>query len=318
MAIYHLHAKVIKRSKGQSATAAAAYRSGQKIECDRTGQTHDYTRKSGVVCAEIFAPDGSPAWVFNRWDLWNRVEKTEKRKDAQVAREVEVSLPRELDLKSQIQLVRDFVRENFTNSGMVADVAIHDTDTGNPHAHILLTTRDLEWSGFGQKNRSWNDRAELEKWRESWAEHTNHALSELGHDQRIDHRSYAAQGETKKATRHHGGYDSIKGKLIRQYNDAVEQFNRLVDLIRSDRVPAKPKKKPVPVFSPDLLTATQAIQADFQALKMATERPEAEMITPDVLDVENSRKRAQEALRRRDKAKPISEPKKSWWRSLGL
>jgi Ti-type conjugative transfer relaxase TraA len=193
MAIYHFHAKMVHRAKGQSTVAAAAYRSGSKLYENSTGITHDYTNKRGVDHSEILAPEGAPAWVFDRHTLWNTVEASEKRKDAQVAREIEVGLPIELKDREQIALLRDFVNREFVTKGMVADIGIHRDNPQNPHSHILLTTRDLTPEGFGPKNRSWNTTQQLLNWRRGWAEVTNEHLIEAGLGVRIDHRSYREQ-----------------------------------------------------------------------------------------------------------------------------
>lgn len=194
MAIYHFAAQAISRSAGRSATAAAAYRAGEKIHDERTGQTFNYGKKSGVEHTEIMAPANAPEWAHDRAKLWNAVEQAEKRKDSQVCREVEVSLPVELSHEDQCELVRGFVQKHFVDSGMVADIAIHRPKRENPHAHILLTMRDISPEGFSQKNRNWNDKQLLEKWREQWAEHTNRALKRAGQSARVDHRTLEAQG----------------------------------------------------------------------------------------------------------------------------
>ena len=193
MAIYHFHAKMVHRNKGQSTVAAAAYRSGSRLLEESTGITHDYTHKRGVEHSEILAPADAPAWVFDRHTLWNTVEASEKRKDAQVAREIEVGLPIELKDREQVALLRDFVKREFVTKGMVADIGIHRDNPNNPHSHILLTTRDLTAEGFGPKNRSWNTTNELLQWRRGWAEATNEHLIEAGLGVRIDHRSYREQ-----------------------------------------------------------------------------------------------------------------------------
>jgi ATP-dependent exoDNAse (exonuclease V) alpha subunit len=131
--------------------------------------------------------------VFDRHTLWNTVEASEKRKDAQVAREIEVGLPIELKDREQVALLRDFVTREFVAKGMVADVGIHRDNPNNPHSHILLTTRDLTTQGFGPKNRSWNATQQLLNWRRGWAEVTNEHLIEAGLGVRIDHRSYREQ-----------------------------------------------------------------------------------------------------------------------------
>jgi len=193
MAIYHLHAKLVKRGQGQSAVAAAAYRSGSLLVEETTGISHDYTRKRGVEHSEILAPDSAAPWVFDRQALWNTVEQHERRKDAQVAREIEVGLPVELSKSEQLALLRNYVQCEFVEKGMVADIGIHRDNPVNPHAHILLTTRDLTPEGFGPKNRSWNDKQHLLAWRSGWTDVTNQHLMQAGLAVRIDHRSYAEQ-----------------------------------------------------------------------------------------------------------------------------
>jgi Ti-type conjugative transfer relaxase TraA len=193
MAIYHFHAKMVKRAEGQSVIAGAAYRSGTKLYDRATGITHDYTFKVGVEHSEILAPQGAPTWAFDRQTLWNTAEASEKRKDAQIAREIQIGLPIELKDSEQVALLRDFVKREFIARGMVADFNIHRDNPNNPHSHILLTTRDLTFEGFGPKNRSWNATNQLLGWRRGWAEVTNEHLIEAGLGVRIDHRSYRDQ-----------------------------------------------------------------------------------------------------------------------------
>ena len=198
MAIFHMRAQVISRSAGRSAIAAAAYRAGERLRDERTGQMHDYTRKAHVEHREIMAPETAPAWMQDRAALWSGVEAAEKRKDAQLAREVHFALPRELDRAERVELIRDFCRREFVTRGMIADVTIHNPsgrDGGEqPHAHVMLTTRVLTGEGFGAKDRDWNDKALYEGWRAGWAEHANRALERVGSRERIDHRSFAERG----------------------------------------------------------------------------------------------------------------------------
>ena len=194
MSIYHYSVSSIGRSSGKSATAAAAYRAGEKIKDERTGLTFDYTRKTGVDYTEILAPSFAPEWASERSLLWNEVERVERRKDSQLAREINVALPVELDKEQNLQLVREFVQEQFVSKGMIADVAFHHLNSHNPHAHIMLTMRELSESGFGKKNTHWNDRELLKVQREAWANHTNNALEKAGYQIRVDHRSLEAQG----------------------------------------------------------------------------------------------------------------------------
>jgi hypothetical protein len=204
MAIYHCHLQIINRASGRSSIAAAAYRSGEKLRNERDGLTHDFTKKSGIVHTEILLPENAPAGFASREKLWNAVEKSEKRKDAQTAREIEVSLPKELNHAQQIELVRAYIAQNFTNAGMIADFALHDKQDGNPHAHIMLTLREVGESGFGKKQRVWNERQNAELWRESWAKVFNQTLEKNGVGERVDHRSYYRQGLEITPTVHLG------------------------------------------------------------------------------------------------------------------
>ena len=137
---YILIIKIISRGKGKSAVAAAAYRSGESLTNEYDGITHDYTRKGGIVHTEILLPDNAPKEYADRSVLWNAVEKAERAKNAQLAREIEIALPHELTREQGISLVREYVKEQFVSAGMCADFAIHDKNDGNPHAHIMLTT----------------------------------------------------------------------------------------------------------------------------------------------------------------------------------
>jgi len=196
MPIYHLHAKIIGRATGQSAIAAAAYRSGEVIEDVRTGERHKHGRAERVAHTEIIAPADAPEWARNRAEFWNQVEAREKRRDAQLAREFEVALPRELELEQQIELLRSFVASELTPHGIVADVAIHrDKKNRNPHAHIMSSQRALFADGWAPlKLREFEDRSMMERWRKSWADHTNAALERAGIAERVDHRSHADRG----------------------------------------------------------------------------------------------------------------------------
>ena len=150
MAIYHLEAKVITRSVGRTACGAAAYMSCSRIYNEYDGIQHDYTRKGGLVWEHIFLPSMAPAEWEDRETLWNAVEAGEKTKDSRLAREFIVALPCELNSQQWIDLVTDYIQDNFVSDGMCADVAIHDTDGHNPHAHILLTVRPLNPDGTWQ------------------------------------------------------------------------------------------------------------------------------------------------------------------------
>ncbi|MCP3417954.1 Ti-type conjugative transfer relaxase TraA, partial [Bradyrhizobium brasilense] len=198
MAIYHLHVKVIGRKSGSSAVASAAYRSGSRLRDERLDRSHDFSGKRGVVHSEVMLPENAPEAWSDRERLWNDVEAFEIRKDAQLAREVEFAIPREMTQAQGIELARDFARAEFVERGMIADLNVHwdVTEDGmpKPHAHVMLTMRAVDENGFGQKVRDWNRTEMVERWRERWAEIANERLAELDIDARIDHRSLEAQG----------------------------------------------------------------------------------------------------------------------------
>ena len=177
-------------------------------------------------------PDNAPPEFADRSILWNSVEKIEKAKNSQLAREIEIALPVELSKEQNLSLVRDYVRRNFVNHGMIADIAIHDTGKGNPHAHIMLTMRPIEPSGeWGAKSRKqyvldrngekiklksgeyksvkvsavdWNDQTKAEEWRKAWADEVNAVLSQYSIAEQIDHRSFERQGIEELPTIHMG------------------------------------------------------------------------------------------------------------------
>ena len=198
MAIYHFSAKVISRQTGASAVASAAYRSADRLFDERANRHHDFSNKAGVIHREVMLPQGAPERLNDRTTLWNEVEAGEKRKDAQLAREVEFSIPREMNEKQGVQLARDFVKKRFVDRGMVADLNVHwdraKDGSPKPHAHVMLAMRDVGPEGFGKKNRDWNSTELLKDWREAWSAHVNERMAELGLEGRIDHRSYEAQG----------------------------------------------------------------------------------------------------------------------------
>ena len=242
VAIYHFNAQIVSRSTGASAVAGAAYRSGERLTDERTGQQHDYRGRDDLDGAEILTPRDSPAWAQDRAQLWNAVEAAERRKDAQVAREVRVAIPRELRPDDGRALVRDYAQRAFVDRGMVADLAHHGGQGENPHAHIMLTTRSISPEGFGPKNRDWNTKAQLATWREDWAASANRALERRGHAERIDHRTLAAQrdealqrGDTARAEtldrdpEIHLGRASWMALRTGEVNERTERNDRIAD-----------------------------------------------------------------------------------------
>ena len=265
MAIYHLCIKIISRGKGKSVVAASAYRSGEKIKNEYDGIVHDFTRKGGIAHTEILLPQNAPQGFLERGTLWNSVEKIEKSKNSQLAREIEVALPKELDREKQINLVREYVKENFVKVGMCADIALHDKNDGNPHCHILLTMRPLnEDTTWGAKSKKeyildkngekvklkngnyktqkinttdWNEQDKAEQWRKAWADITNKYLEENSIQEKVDHRSYQRQGIEQIPTIHLGvsatqmekkGITTDRGNINRE----IRKQNRLLQEIK--------------------------------------------------------------------------------------
>jgi Ti-type conjugative transfer relaxase TraA len=206
VAAYHLSAKVVSRSKGGSAVRSAAYRAGEKIYDERTGQQADYSRKSDVVASVILAPSGTPKWAFDRATLWNRVEECEKRKDSQLAAEFELNLPQEFSDAENWRLLTDFVKKALVSKGRVCDVAYHKPNTKDgdphPHAHILMPMRSVSGDGFGKKHADmgyegfFGRSSALKNLREQWCEFARGRAAELGIDlgPDWDHRSFATRG----------------------------------------------------------------------------------------------------------------------------
>lgn len=246
MADYRFSAQTISRSKGQSSVASAAYRSASRMIDERTGEIHDYTRKQGVTHSEILAPANIPEWMAERDQLWNAVEAVEKRKNSQLAREIQLSLPHELTDDQRRQLVVDFVQEQFVDRGMIADINIHHpdrkSDERNHHAHIMLTMRELTEDGFHSKKstplaRSWNDDELLKSWRAEWANHQNRTLERHGHDVRVDHRSYADRGIDREPTQHLGPVANDMEQ--RGKNSRIGDENRERDKLNAQRAMEK-------------------------------------------------------------------------------
>ena len=167
--------KNIGRKSDKSVVASAAYIARERIKDRESGKIYDYRKgHSEVLFSKIFTPEIVPEWTHDRGELWNKVQETEFRKDAQYARSLEINLPYEFSHEHMVELIEDFVRDNFTSQGMIADVALHKPDDNaasnrNYHAHILLTLREVNADGFGYKVREWNHINQLRNWREDLA-----------------------------------------------------------------------------------------------------------------------------------------------------
>jgi len=252
MAIYHLSMKPISRSGGRSAVASAAYRACQKLTNERDGLTHDFTRKGGLEHAEIVIPKDSDAdWAKDRSTLWNMAEAAEKRKDARVAREIEIALPHELTAEQRAALVREFAQGLADKYGVAVDFAIHSPDAKmdirNTHAHMMLTTRAVEMGGLGAKtdleleNKKLlalglpTSHDQLRDIRLDWEERANQHLALAGHDIRIDHRSHRDCGLEIEPTQHIGVHASQmerRGKVVDRHRQDEDSARYNAKLIR--------------------------------------------------------------------------------------
>ena len=270
MALFHMNVTQIKRSKGQSAIAAAAYRAGEKLHSEYYGEVSDYTNKGGVICSEILLPDHAPREYADRQTLWNAVEKAERGKKAQLAYSFDIALQNEFSMEENIALARRFLLEHFVSRGMVVDFAIHvpDVEPGgisNPHFHVMSPIRPIEENGkWGCKqhrvyeldeegNRlldtdgncifnavpttNWGSPETLEYWREQWAAMCNAKFEEMGYGERIDHRSYERQGIDLLPTIHEGpAVRQMEAKGIRtdkgEFNRWIKATNSLIQSVR--------------------------------------------------------------------------------------
>ena len=267
---FHFSVNIISRGKGKSAVASAAYISGEKIKNEWDGVTHDYTKKQGVISKEIFLPDHAPEEYKDRKTLWNSVELFEKNSNAQLARNFIISLPKELSIEENKKMIEEYIQNNFVKEGMIVDLAIHDESRDgnqNIHAHIMTIVRPINEDGtWGQKSKkeyildekgekilnkngkpktrkveltSWNDKGNVEKWRENFSDLCNKYLERAGAEKRVDHRSFKRQGIKQIPTIHLGASASaMERKGIRtekgDINREIKKQNELLKNIGNE------------------------------------------------------------------------------------
>lgn len=237
MAIYHLHCDIIGRGGGRSAVAAAAYRSCSKIYDETTGEEFDFTRKEKALHTEMLFPDNHPSFVYDRSEFWNEVQKKESRINSRFCRSFDIALPSELDLSDNIEIIKRWIKNNYTSRGLVADLCIHsehkDKKTGqgnkNIHAHILVSTRAVDSNGWTDKDREVNSTNYLKTVRKSWADICNLKFTELGIEERIDERTLQEQGIDREPQQHLGAVVTAmqrKGKKTRRkkYKSEEEEY----------------------------------------------------------------------------------------------
>lgn len=267
---FHFSVNIISRGKGKSAVASAAYISGEKIKNEWDGVTHDYTKKQGVISKEIFLPDHAPEEYKDRKTLWNSVELYEKNSNAQLARNFIISLPKELSIEENKKMLEQYIQTNFVKEGMIVDLAIHDESregNKNIHAHIMTIVRPINEDGtWGQKSKkeyildekgekilnkngkpktrkveltTWNDKGNVEKWRENFSNLCNKYLERAGAEKRVDHRSFKRQGIKQIPTIHLGASASaMERKGIRtekgDINREIKKQNELLKNIGNE------------------------------------------------------------------------------------
>lgn len=271
MALYHFHVDQVKRSEGCSAVASAAYRAGEKLHNLWDGETHDYTKKGGVVFTEIMLPPNVPEHFSDRSTLWNDLEQFEKHGDAQLAYSFDIAMQNEFTLEENIEFARQFVREQFLSAGMIVDFAFHlpgkdENDIPNPHFHVLVPIRPLnedgtwgakqhrvynldengqrikkengQWDFVAVPTTDWGRPETLQKWRKEWAKFINSKFEEKGLDCRIDHRSYVDQGLDLLPTVHEGPQvRKMEKRGIRtekgDLNRWIKKFNQMYRSLQS-------------------------------------------------------------------------------------
>lgn len=234
MKVITYHVGIVSRGKGRSVVQLAAYCARDKLDNAYNGKSYDYTRRSDLVFHEILLPSHAPPAFHEQSILWNAVEQVEKNRNARLARVAYFALPRTLDRNIQIDMARNYVQEFFVYHGMCADLSIHDKGDGNPHVHVLLTTRSIDEKGkwmvkqrrnfvlredgtrirdpntnhylLGQsiKTNNWDNACHIERWRKGWADACNCEFERQGIDERVTHISYARQGIDREPTKHLG------------------------------------------------------------------------------------------------------------------
>ncbi len=292
MAIFHLSTNHVSRKTGRSATASIAYRAGIKIEDERTGRIHDYSKRSGVVTSKCFTMQQGQEIKLDRVELWNKAEFAEKRKDGRTAREVIVNMPYELDEEDRETLVNNFSKHLVERYNCAVDYAIHtpdkEGDNRNHHAHILMTTRNIE---LDQNNKikltnktyfEWEDKKlkqqelpngskQIKTLRKEWADVVNEKLAERGINERIDHRSHKERGLDIKPTVKEGwrvtqlerkGIKTIVGDINRQ--------------IKADNAEIKELQENI--------TTLENLKKDFESVRQENKKTELEKLESQLSD----------------------------------
>lgn len=261
MEVISFHVFILSRRTGRSAVQMAAYCSRDKLYNNYTGKTYDYTKRHDLIHHEVMIPDFAPDSFHSSEILWNSVEEIEKCRNSRLARALIIALPRELDHNSQIKMVRQYAQQFFVQKGMCADISLHDKGDGNPHAHILLTTRSLnlngEWMckqkrnyilddngnrirdpithqymlGKSIKTNDWDAPERIEEWRKGWAEICQSWFRKSGISKEITHKSYARQGIDREPTIHLGA----KVKALEEHGLSTDRGRINREIVKRNR-----------------------------------------------------------------------------------
>ena len=280
MALYHFSVKAISRADGRSAVACAAYRSGEKLTCEYYGKEQDYTRKTGVEFTNIYAPENTKSVLLDRNQLWNSVEKTERKKNALLAREFEIAFPSELNAVQRKKMLDELCQNLVKKHGVIVDAAIHapHTDGGsderNYHAHIMFTTRAIDPQTGDFSANKYRDFSRdsgtktVKHWRESFADLTNKHLEKAGYDVRVDHRSYRDQGIELEATQHEG--PKVTQLRRRGIETKISVSNDLIKQSNAERIEAPRLLKGLQqeIFASEKIVSSLKNERDELNLKM--------------------------------------------------
>jgi len=267
MEVISFHMGIISRRAGRSAVQMAAYCSRDRLYDDYTGRTYDYTNRHDLVYHGVMLPDSAPDAFHNSEILWNSVEEAEKCRNSRLARVLIIALPKELNHEAHIKMIHQYAQQFFVQNGMCADISIHDKGDGNPHAHILLTTRSLnhdgEWMckqrrnyllddngnrlrdpvtrqyklGKSIKTNDWDDPERIEEWRKGWAETCQSWFKKCGITKEITHKSYARQGIDREPSKHLGakvkvleerGLSTDRGRINHDIAERNHERDRLM------------------------------------------------------------------------------------------
>jgi len=302
MAIFVHDTQVIGRSDGRCVVAAAAYRAGERMDCDFYGMSFDYSFKSGVTYTEILLPETAPEALRNRAILWNTVENMEIRKDAQLAREIMIALPLELSPEENIKLAREYA-DYFRQQGMCVDLCIEQDDR-NPHAHLLTTMRTVSQNGFGKKEREWNLKYRLYESRKAWEEISNKHLEK--YNASVDCRSYEERGIERPVPKTTNQLKSELADLERTAQAEIllmqKEVDRLIDEQAVDYLKSRKLDKLATALKPTDQDALKTAQGALKtADKLTRHFSPAEPIKPNIAENKADKQKGTE----KDKSDPF-------------